>query len=1334
MKILRALTLSILIALIYSPSLLAQRHIEPRYSYPESVEHYGMTGNMGNRFYTGESLVKNFILKDNEAAIEGEITNYDEPEVNYIMAGRRTLRTGETRRTLQVYEMKPGEGRVFWRAGELPVGAYMMRIIGAVRTEDADLPPKQLVFQMRINDGRRGAVNTYVLRGRGVDSFYCLQEFAFHVVDDRDIQIELTLLPESQTSAFVYNLEIHDILAGCSDVAGKAEPGLYTLEERQRERELFAQTEEGRELLAEIRQQRPLNANQRAQRDWNIWHALPPINSMVQDNYIPVIGRSPSIPVDTGFTRNQGEKCWLLHRIYGGTHGSGWNRPIELVYDQWNRVARHDVDREEVYTLEDYLNHEPLGDTGDRGWGVIRNGRLYAPIIRINTTALQAAWRRLDPDNMDRYYLGNDLNFARDMSLLLVRYAWSLPTYGLHHSIEYATYEASNPWMARRYYQSKFMNHQYALTYDKLYPFIKDNRELAQAVGRFVPWVRTPDDVIKLLDTHLVQYVAKNMLHYRYYYDNTSADMMLQLAAVQANPEITEPWMEFLWSRVYYYPFNRQPLPDILSLNAQRDGTSPIGSTAYATTPSTNIAKLIEPYMRTGGYEKFDLRDFQKYPETIAGCYYPFEACVAGQWSLNIGDVGGPSIRYGRFTDPAENADAGWKWTKDPVFARLLVDRRGRRTETDREWAEINTAARGVPDPVMNARSRAMSAWSGILESGVGHPDFRFHSAAAVRVGFGRGHAHNDALDLRVWAHGAIMSGDFGQRGSYGKPTHSATMCHNVVQIDEDNVGGHSWVRNLADMAGVQYLQAEAVPNQSGLLRRQVALVDVASGMPSRAENPADDSDVVTPNVYVFDVFRAAGGSMHTYAFHGNVDDMNFDINVRNRRVLPRDLTGERAELEKNDPEARYLSNFRWTRTDYMGDEFQPDNADWVADAPNEVLQATWRLSRSAEERMISPGGALTGPRKFTRLHLFGVEDHRVLHGIVIDKQNAAKINPDYPHYAGRCVYVQKRGEEGMKSTYVALVEPYAGEPFISGRRALEVTPSGDGEHEAVAVEVQTTEGHTDVLFADDSPDVERRVPDADMTAQAEFAFVRRDEAGLANISASRVTSLAVGNVTLTTDRPQYTALVTDVDYLTRELTLDAELPADQLRGAFIEIGDEMRRTSYEVDEAREEDGRTVLRMRKSLEVCRTGVEDVQPAAGGATVNTRISKMLEAIPGLWVTNGDYSKVWRLNGAGNSLELDGPATMDDFQTQDGRILLMEAGAGARVTLPTRVSLRRTGDRTAVWQVVCNAPFSIRGENIEISADNGRTWRPLQSDENIPATVGGEEILLRGLPQQ
>jgi hypothetical protein len=537
-------------------------------------------------------------------------------------------------------------------------------------------------------------------------------------------------------------------------------------------------------------------------------------------------------------------------------------------------------------------------------------------------------------------------------------------------------------------------------------------------------------------------------------------------------------------------------------------------------------------------------------------------------------------------------------------------------------------------------------------------------------------------------------------------------------------------------MAGVQYLQAEAVAPKPGILRRQVALIDVSEGRPSGLLKPAQDGKVVPPNSYVFDVFRATGGKLHTYCFHGCVDDLNFAVNSRNRKLLPRDGTPERAKLEETDPEAQYLRDFRWTRPEYMGAIFRPDDADWVADAPDETLQATWRLSRVAEQRMASGGGAMTEPRKFTRLHFFNPQGLRLLHGIVIDKDGQNKLNPEVPYYAGRCLFVQKPAPTGttapLSSAFAALIEPYAGEPFIRERRMLRVEPNENDALRAVAVEVKTSTGRTDICFADGHSDRKRALPDSDVEVTGEFAFVSRDVEGIASASLTGGTRLKTQTWTLSTDAPNYRAKITRIDYPSRTLTLDCVLPADALRGAFVEVGDDLRRTTYELSDVQIAGDTTAIRTRKSLEILRTSVTEMFPTKSGpaTVVKTRIGGLGQET-GAWVANAAFSKWWRLSKAEPEAILDGPASLNDFQNENGRILVLELGPGVELVLPTRVSMVRVRlEDGYAYEVRANVSFTLQsGGSLMISAD-GRTWRE-SVDGLVPANSDGAVLYLRGL---
>ena len=41
-------------------------------------------------------------------------------------------------------------------------------------------------------------------------------------------------------------------------------------------------------------------------------------------------------------------------------------------------------------------------------------------------------------------------------------------------------------------------------SYDQVFPYVKDNQVFADAVNRFIPWIRTPEDVVRFLDRWLV--------------------------------------------------------------------------------------------------------------------------------------------------------------------------------------------------------------------------------------------------------------------------------------------------------------------------------------------------------------------------------------------------------------------------------------------------------------------------------------------------------------------------------------------------------------------------------------------------------------------------------------------------------------------------------------------------------------------------------------------------------------------------------------------------------------------------------------------------------------
>jgi hypothetical protein len=152
---------------------------------------------------------------------------------------------------------------------------------------------------------------------------------------------------------------------------------------------------------------------------------------------------------------------------------------------------------------------------------------------------------------VEKYLQTGDLNAARDAAVALARFAYAFPTIDASNFLIYVTRDPG-PYgrdirCRRRDSTATFYPHYMLYVdpilydYDRLFETLKDNQELAQSIGRFVPWVKTPQDVIQLIDVYLVQTTAKRILRYHYYTDPVD---IANAAAVVGDNSVTDPWMD----------------------------------------------------------------------------------------------------------------------------------------------------------------------------------------------------------------------------------------------------------------------------------------------------------------------------------------------------------------------------------------------------------------------------------------------------------------------------------------------------------------------------------------------------------------------------------------------------------------------------------------------------------------------------------------------------------------------------------------------------------------------------------------------------------------------
>ncbi len=206
-----------------------------------------------------------------------------------------------------------------------------------------------------------------------------------------------------------------------------------------------------------------------------------------------------------------------------------------------------------------------------------------------------------------------------------------------------------------------------------------------------MPWVKSPQDVIRLIDMYLVQTTAKRILRYHYHTDPMD---IANLATVVGDRRVTDPWMEWLFSRTFIYPLPVGGIQDTMISGTNREGTEFVGTTYYAQGEgASRVAASLDRYLRAGGNPAYDLSDQRRYPKPVAHVYWRLENVVGGRDFLRIGDVCGPDKGPGHTLRDLGFARSGWRWTQDPKFAFILQHALGREQETDAEWAEIEAAA-----------------------------------------------------------------------------------------------------------------------------------------------------------------------------------------------------------------------------------------------------------------------------------------------------------------------------------------------------------------------------------------------------------------------------------------------------------------------------------------------------------------------------------------------------------------------------------------------------------------------------------------------------------------
>jgi len=415
------------------------------------------------------------------------------------------------------------------------------------------------------------------------------------------------------------------------------------------------------------------------------------------------------------------------------------------------------------------------------------------------------------------------------------------------------------------------------------------------------------------------------------------------------------------------------------------------------------------------------------------------------------------------------------------------------------------------------------------------------------------GHSHCDTLDLMLFGQGRELLSDVGYSHTILRPFSVASIAHNLVVVDESNQRG-------AD----GYLMAWAVCGDS--LRFCEAGGEKTYPGGERYPKVSEYRRAITnvalpePGAYVVDVFRIKGGSKHDWHIHGSADyDQTLSCS------LPLEDLG-RSLLPDGKPFDRSVAG--------PGQGWRT-----VVDGVNLLYGLFDKLQTGSGAETWSVTFNYTEPdTPALQSTVLGQPDTTLYCGTLPSIRRAKETNADVWDYEMPAVLARRQGDD-LESVFVAVHEPYSGEPQLTGIKRLALDASTP---DMVGI-ICEGEGFTDYhLCGTDAASVMNGA-DVPISATARYGFVRTLNGEVVKMAMVDGTALKFGETGLSASAAPAGKVVgvrrIEAGDDENALIVDAEIaPRSGLpdERVIVEFGDGST-YGLAVQEIRQENGQTVI-------------------------------------------------------------------------------------------------------------------------------------------------------------
>ena len=1014
-----------------------------------------------------------------------------------------------------------------------------------------------------------------------------------------------------------------------------------------------------------------------------IWYSLPPLNVPFETGAATAWENAAPTAVDT----------WITAAFNGDPLTMLWLQP-PLTFSPLDML---DTTTHALVSQSNILAFAPFpGNYPDDGMGVYypkasypslatdvyKTGRaeiLGARYLMYFASIVNSQGSLYGLQNAQQYFNTGTPSYGHDAALALVRFAYDWPALEMTLQQPRCCTTSSDPdynvdWSDPSGVRNgKLLYVGWSGTdalwlftaYDQVFPYIKNNQLFANEVHRHVPWVNTPQDVIKLLDNYLifpsVRDVSRGLI-------DGSAGVADAAGQVLGPTQLTQSFYDLTKQYCSIYP-DSGTYQELYATALSRSGTEYIGSfMVYAVGSACeliNKSYCVLQAKNAGATLPMDLSNWGKYPKVLRAADYLINMWVAGGFPYTVGDASG-----GPHTGPVANATLaasattlGYAWTMwhDPRYAWLL------KNVLNSSSPDVLAAAPTV-SPILTNTSRLVPDWGAVLEATPSETNLVKKTAATLRLGVGQGHVHSDYLDLNLYGMGLPVAVDLACRneGTYwSRPGANWSFLHNhaLSHSDTDPNGagaqtGEPWVKSFAP----PLVRASYNDGQAAQLDRQVFLMQVG----------------ITNSYYAFDVQWLAGGTYHTWAFHG-CESSNLALNVpmASQAGLP-------------------VTN-RWLDRTLEGTQF--------AGPGTNRLQAVWTMTRAAQTVNYSFNGGGTFSTVACEQNVLGANYNGALAPLQVRATLLGRAgdtvlqgNPFSATYQYSFPFLWSQTSNETMSIYPAIYDWYRGTPLVTSAALIATNP----------VQVQVVAGaQTDTY----------------QCATNYFLVVSRDTNGVRYAQLNGYSAVSVPSLTLTPS-PDYAPTITSIDYVARTLTTSAPLPQDPL----VTVGNSGRLVSLQLFGSG-----TSFTFNDDLIVLEGQVTDLH-VTGANTISITLNQTLlfdgygnRHSTNMVMTTEDGQWQFRNNTVIRS-PVGGTLTTDVFSdaNADGLIdaKVYEVGVGDTVSLPVDVTIQRTA---ASWRVKTNVSLTgnINGTPLNLTALN--SWQDLAGGLASPTN-------LRVLPPQ